>query len=56
MFLKLEDVAEERWTVVRCGGANTMSVLPATTPAVEGEGLEGICLRNREQMMSGQAS
>ena len=31
--MKLEEVAEERQTVVRCGAANRMSVLPATTPA-----------------------
>ena len=56
MFLKLEANAEKRQMVVRCGGANRMSVLPVSTPAVEGEGLEEIFLRNREQMMSGQAS
>ena len=38
MLLKLEEVAEERQTVVRCGAANRMSVLPVTNPAVEGEG------------------
>ena len=32
MFLKLE-VAEERQTVVRCGGVNRVSVLPVATSA-----------------------
>ena len=41
MLLKLEEVAEERQTVVRCGATNRVSVLPATTPALEEVGLEG---------------
>ena len=35
MFLKL-DVAEERQTVVRCGGVNRGSVLPVATSAIGG--------------------
>jgi hypothetical protein len=34
VFLKLE-VAEERQTVVRCGGVNEGPVLPVATPAFE---------------------
>ena len=41
MLLKLEEVAEERQTVVRCGAANRVLVLAATTPALEEVGLEG---------------
>ena len=40
MLLKIEEVAEERQTVVRCGAANRVSVLPATTPALEEVGLD----------------
>ena len=36
MFLKLEEDAEERQTVVRCGGVNRVSVLPVATSAIEG--------------------
>ena len=36
MFLKLEEVAEERQTVVRCGGVNRVSVLPVATSVLEG--------------------
>ena len=36
VFLKLEEVAEERQTVVRCGGVNRGSVLPVATSALEG--------------------
>ena len=36
MFLKLEEVAEERQTVVRCGGVNRVSVLPVATSALQG--------------------
>ena len=39
MFLKLEEVAEERKTAVRYGGGNRMSMVPASTPAVEEDGL-----------------
>ena len=35
MFLKLE-VAEERQTMVRCGGANKELVFPAATSAIGG--------------------
>ena len=38
MFLKLEEVAEERQMVVRCGGVNRVSVLPVATSALEGSG------------------
>ena len=31
-----EEVAEERQTVVRCGGVNRVSVLPVATSALEG--------------------
>ena len=43
MFLKLEEVAEERQTVVQCGGVNRVSVLLVATSALEGVGvvLEG---------------
>ena len=54
MFLKLEEVAEERQMVVRCGGVNRGSVLPVATSALAGVVvLGGICLRGREQVMSG---
>ena len=36
MFLKLEEVAEERQPVVRCDGVNRVSVLPVATSALEG--------------------
>ena len=35
MFLKLEEVPEERQTVVRCGGVNKGPVFPVATPALE---------------------
>ena len=57
MFLKLEEVAEERQTVIRCGGVNRVSVLPVATSALEGvEALRGICLRSRDEVKSGHAS
>ena len=41
--MKLEEVAEERETVVRCGGVDRISVLPVATSALEGAVvLEGI--------------
>ena len=50
MFLKLEENAEERQMVVRCGGVNRSSVLPVATSALEGVVvLGGICLRDRGQ-------
>ena len=56
MFLKLE-VAEERQTVVRCGGVNRGSVLPVAASALEGVVVHGgIRLRCREQVKSGHAS
>ena len=57
MFLKLEEVAEERQAVLRCGGVSRGSVLPVATSALKGVVvLGGICLRGREQVMSGHAS
>ena len=54
MFLKLEEVAEERQTVVRCGGVNQGSGLPVATSALEGVVVHsGIRLRCREQVTSG---
>ena len=54
--MKLEEVAEDRQMVVRCGGVNRSSVLPVATSALEGVVLlGGICLRCREQMKSGHA-
>ena len=42
MFLKVEEDAEERQTVVRRGGVNRVSVVPVATSALEGVGvLEG---------------
>ena len=41
MLLKIEEVAEERQMVVRCGTANRVSVLPVTAPALEEVGSEG---------------
>ena len=35
MFLKLEEDAEERQTVVRCGGANQGPVFPVATSVFE---------------------
>ena len=35
MFLKLEEVAEERQTAVRCDVAKRKSVLPATTQLLD---------------------
>ena len=43
MFSKLE-VAEERQTLVRCGGANNDPALPAATPALEEVVYEGTYL------------
>ena len=54
MFLKLE-AAEERQTVVRCGGIDWVSVLPVATSALEEVVYGGIRLRCREQVKSGHA-
>ena len=57
MLLKLEEVAEERQVVVRCGAANRVSVLPATTPAFRGlEGLIEICLPEEHKADDDEAS
>ena len=52
--MQLEEVAEERQTVVRCGAAKRMSVLPAMTPAFRRlEALIEICLPEiKKQMMT----
>ena len=52
MFLKLE-VAEERQTVVRCGGVNQGSVLPVATSVLEEVVYREIRLRCRERGKSG---
>ena len=46
MFLKLE-VAEERQTMVRCGGANKELVFPAATSAIGGGLRRGLPAREK---------